>query len=182
MNDAIENAIWHQVTLVSMTLHDPQSHIAPHFNCLQQGSAMVLFLLPSASYDTDTETNGITWPRKSCFIPFQLSSQGNICCWRQWFYMTKRHVTYHFSCLYLMETVMPFMMLLASCDTDPNPNGILCHQHQWHHWCQCNLQLCHMTKRPCYIFFCLDLRKVMVTFRILIASHDENTHANSMKW
>ena len=43
----------------------------------------------------------------------------------------KRCVAYHFICLYLRKTMMPFLMLLGSCDTDKDPIDIW-HQHQWH--------------------------------------------------
>ena len=60
MNNAIDSAIWDQVTLVPMTLHEPESHSVPHFNCLSHGNVMVPFMLPSTSCDADTCTSGIT--------------------------------------------------------------------------------------------------------------------------
>ena len=34
--------------------------------------AMVPLLTPFASHDTDVNTNGFTWPKRSCCTPFQL--------------------------------------------------------------------------------------------------------------
>ena len=120
--------------------------------------------MPSASYDTDIGTNGITCVWKSCCILFQLSwsmkCNGAIedaaglydagvsginwpektCCTSFWLSLPKEHNG-------------AFMLLLASCDTllipmalgDTNTNGM---------WCHCQWELCHMTKMPCYIMWC----------------------------
>ena len=47
-------------TVVSMASHAQKSHRAPHFDCLDLINAMVPLMMPSASCDADTGTNGIT--------------------------------------------------------------------------------------------------------------------------
>ena len=37
----------------------------------------------------------------------------------------KSHTTYQFGCLYLGKGVVPFLVQLASCDTDTDPNHIM---------------------------------------------------------
>ena len=114
--------------------------------------------MPSASCNADTGTNGITWPRKSSYASFQLSwpkkcnsaiddAVGIMWCWSQWCHKTKRHVAYHFNCLYLKKQlchlwccwhhVTLILTPVTSCNT--NTNCII--------WCQCQWQLCHDTKK-----------------------------------
>ena len=46
-------AIWHHVTHVAMTSHDQESHIAPHFHCLDLVFAVVPLMMPLASCDVE---------------------------------------------------------------------------------------------------------------------------------
>ena len=59
INGAIEKSIWYQVTHVTMASHDEKHHIAPHFNCLDLGNSVVQLMMPSASCDAHTGTDGI---------------------------------------------------------------------------------------------------------------------------
>ena len=105
---------------------------------------IVLLMMQSALSDADTGTSGITWPRKSCCTSFQLSwlkkcngvlddAVGIMWWWSKWCHMTKKcHIAY-ISIVHLRKTMLQFIMLLASCDTDTDPNGIMWHQHQWFH-------------------------------------------------
>ena len=77
---------------------------------------------------------------------------------------------------------MPFLMLLASCDSDSDLNGIMQHQQWWHHMMQMPVaivshdQKSHVTSN----FNSFDQKNVMVTLRLLITSCDANTSANGM--
>ena len=135
-----------------MASHDQEGHVGYHFHYLKKCSGAIV------------DTFGM-W------------------CWSQWCHMTKRDVVHIiFSCLYLKKTVMPFMMLLASCNTDTDPSGIMWHQHQWYHLMPMLVAVMshgeksHVTSN----FDCLDLGNVMVTLRMLIASHGTNTSVNGM--
>ena len=60
---------------------------------------------------------------------------------------------------------MPFMILLASGDPYTDPNGIICHQHQWHHMMPMRVAIMsqgpksHVTSN---FYFC-GVRNAMVT-------------------
>ena len=60
MKGGTENEFLHQVTLVSVALHDQNGHLIPCFDCLDLGDAKVPQMMPSAPCDAETGTNGIT--------------------------------------------------------------------------------------------------------------------------
>ena len=137
----------------------PKCHIAPHSNCLDlenewfhwwchQHRVMVT-LIPMASHDQEMQ-----W----CHL------------WYCWHYVMlqpmlshdqRRYVASHFNCHYLRKRKMPFMMLLAWCDTDTDPIGIMWHQHQWNHMMPMSVN-------------------VMVTLKMLTAMCDSNISTNGM--
>ena len=82
---------------MQMVLHDPESHVTTHFNCLDLRNEMVPLTVLLASYQY----------------------------WCQWCHTTKKtHFLPHFTCLILRNAMVPLMMMLASCDTDANANGM----------------------------------------------------------
>ena len=180
MNAAIDNAIWHQMTLVPMTLHEPKSHNASHVNYLILGNAKVPFMQPSELCDADTGTNGIndqeshvaphfncrdlwnamlallilftlydgggrgvTWLKDACCITFPLS-------------LTKENSDAIYGDVSIMWYWSKWLHVrpktVASYDTNASGNCVI--------W----------PKKPCYKFDCLDLKNLMVTLRMLIAS------------
>ena len=79
----------------------------------------------------------IIWPKRSCFMSFQsprskefsgaiYDAIGIIYCWYwcQCCRMTKSNVAPHFDHLDLKNSVVPFMIPLASCDADTNASGV----------------------------------------------------------
>ena len=52
---------WYQMT--------KKSHVAPHFDH-QPNKGMVSFTMPLSLCDVHTGTNGITWPKMSCYNSF----------------------------------------------------------------------------------------------------------------
>ena len=103
---------WNHVTLMPVPMaSNDQSHAAPHFNCLDLRNAMVPLKMLSIAYDADT--NALT----------SQNTNTNAIMWCQWYHMTS-HVASPFSCLNLTNTMVPPMMLLASCDTNVCANGI----------------------------------------------------------
>ena len=97
-------------------------------------NSMVSFTMLSASHDTDS--NDITWWKKSCCTSFQLSwpvdfngatynTIGITWHWCQWDHMTKSDGASHFNHLDLRNSVEQFTMPLASCDADTDANGIM---------------------------------------------------------
>ena len=107
------------------------SIVESHFDSLDLRNAIVPFMTPSASHDTDADTNVITWPKShvaplfSCL--FQLSSPNetngaigesfNITwqqCLYQWHHTNKKsHVSPHFHHCHLMNEMVPFTKPLA---------------------------------------------------------------------
>ena len=61
-------------------------------NIIDLRKAMVP-LMTSASHDSDSNTNGIAWPKKYCFTSFQLSKGMQWCHWQHyWHHMIPRLV------------------------------------------------------------------------------------------
>ena len=75
----------------------------------------------------------------------------------------KIHVTPHFSCLNLRNTVVLSMMLLAACDTDTYASDI---------------KLLESHVEP--YFYCLELRKAMVQLTPPLALHDVRAGDNGV--
>ena len=48
------------MTPVPMASHDPKSHVAPHFDCLDVSNTIVPLTMPLASQDADDGINCIT--------------------------------------------------------------------------------------------------------------------------
>ena len=127
------------VIQILMSSHDQIGH-ALYFNCLCLRNAMVSLTTMSASCDTDTTANGVTWPKhhvaphfdhlqlRYAKVPLTIPSVS--WCQHQWSHMT--HVAPHFNHWDLRNTIVPFMTLLASCATDTNASGIMLCWHQWH--------------------------------------------------
>ena len=44
-----------------MASHDPESHVAPHFDYLDLRNILLPLIMPLVSCDTDTSINGITF-------------------------------------------------------------------------------------------------------------------------
>ena len=100
------------------------------------------------------------------------------CChwWHHWHHMIlmhtpkasydlKCHVGLHYSCLSLLNVVMPFSMLLASCNTDAGANGI-------------KLWKSHIAPH----FDCFNIRNAIVPSTILSTSYDARACTNSITW
>ena len=83
--------------------YDQKSHITPHYNCLDLRDTMVLFVVSSASYDTNTANTNAT--------PMMSHDQ-------------KVMLLPHFDWLYLQNAKKPLMMLQAVCEDDADTNGI----------------------------------------------------------
>ena len=81
--------------LVPFVSHDPQSHIALHFNHLDLRNAVMSLALCNA----DVNTNGVTGP-KSHGIP-------------------------HFSCLDVRNVMMALITPSVPCDPDTNANDVI---------------------------------------------------------
>ena len=115
------------------------------------------------------------------------------CWWRFWQNVIlvlimpinqKRHVALHFDCLYLRNTIMPFMMLLTSCYTDSDP--------KWHHVTPIPVASCNANASGNCItwpkslvtsnFDCLDPRNVMLPQTMLTASCDAITSVSGIIW
>ena len=99
---------WHHVTPMPVLVvsHHPKSEIAPHFEYLGLRNVMVPLMVQSASCDTDSGANGVTW--------------------------AKKHVAPHFDCLDLENAVVSVMMPSASCDADTDNNGITWPRKSWY--------------------------------------------------
>ena len=149
--------------------------------------------MPKALHDAEIGTSGITCSRKYCCTSFHLSwprkCNGTIddtvvsmWCLSQWCHITKRdmlHIlSFHLSLT--KETKVLFMMLLASCDTDPN--GIIWHQHHW--YLMMPVGIVYHDQKSHFIsnFDYLDLKNIMVTLGMLTASCDANTSVSGMAW
>ena len=61
--------------LMSMPIvsHDPKSHITPYFYHLDLRNVTALLTVLSQLCDADECANDITWPKRSCYIPFWMS-------------------------------------------------------------------------------------------------------------
>ena len=46
---------------------DQKSHAAHHYDWHDLRNVMVPMMIPLVSCDTDVNTSGITWPKKSCY-------------------------------------------------------------------------------------------------------------------
>ena len=82
------------------------------------------------------------------------------------------------------KTMMPFLMLLASHDTNSTPIGIIWHLHQWYNMIPMPVAIVSHNQKS-HIksnFDCLYLRSVMVKLRMLMSLCDANTSANGMTW
>ena len=101
---------------------------------------MVPLMILLASCDSDGSTNGVTWPKKTCCT--------------------------FFDHLYVMDAMVPFMMLLASFDGDTN---IM--------WCWCQHQWCHMTKNVnLHLIWCKG------SIECLLVTHEADVDTNGMTW
>ena len=76
---------------VPMVSHDKKSHIAPQFDCLDLGNAMVLLTMLSASHDTESSAYCVT--RHQC--------QWHHVMLIPWHHMIKSYVASYFTCLSL---------------------------------------------------------------------------------
>ena len=68
------------LTPVPMTSHNWKSHAASHFNSSVLINATVPLKIPATSCYADTNANGITSLKTSCYTPFQLSWSTNCSC------------------------------------------------------------------------------------------------------
>ena len=50
-----------------------KSHIVPYFDHLDLRNAVLPLIRSSSLHDANASSNGIAWPRRSCYISFQLS-------------------------------------------------------------------------------------------------------------
>ena len=66
---------------------------------------------------------------------------------------------------------MPFMMLLTSCDTDADLNGIMLQQQQWQHMMLMWVAVVSQDQNNHVIsnFYCHHLRNALLTLRMLTA-------------
>ena len=82
---------------VSMVSYDQKHHVAPHFLSFwpKECSGMTWFHISlgsswcnaRTSYNANASTNGITWPKKSCFSLFWFGMRWH---WCKWHCMTKK--------------------------------------------------------------------------------------------
>ena len=114
------------VLLLAMVLQDQKSHIAPPFDNLDTMNSVVPFMMLSASCNTDTDANDITWKTHCSFWsswPRVFSSAAydakvNAIIW------PKSPDVPHFNCSELRSSVVPFTMLLISYDASADASGI----------------------------------------------------------
>ena len=64
---------WHHMMLMLRASHDQKSHAASLFDHIYPANGMLLLMMLSTSYDTDTSIHSITWPKQLCFTLFQFS-------------------------------------------------------------------------------------------------------------
>ena len=159
---AIENTICYQVTLVVMASHDQKLYwssfqLSWPEKCIGAIDGAINIMLwwhwhqgiPSLRKSCWT-TIQVCWPKK-CIVPLMMllalcHAGANGLTW------PKRHVTYHFSCLFIRNTMIPLMMLLASYETYTYPIGIMWHKYQWHHLLPMPVAIVsHDQKKPHYI-------------------------------
>ena len=133
-NGAIDTAIsimWHQCQLHYIT---NEVMLVCHFDCVHLRNAMVQLMILSASHDSSSSVNGITWPTMSCCTSFQLfwpkeykvplmtqsaSHDANAITWPISSCCTSCH------CLDLRNAVVSLPILLVSHDINASANGII---------------------------------------------------------
>ena len=167
-------AIWDANTSL-LASHDFNSHVAPHFGCLDLRNVMAPLAMPSAPHDAYANANGITWPKISC-SSFQLCWPKNclgdiadaitiIWHWHQcnWYHTTKLHLI---SIIFTQGMQWcNFVLLTASCDPNPGANGI--------------------TRAKSHVaphFDHLELTNAVVALIILLVSCDTDTSMNCITW
>ena len=134
-SDADTNAngmIWHQYW--GQWYHVMKRHVVPYFNHFDVWNWVLLFMMPSALCVADANTKGVIWPKKSCCASFQWSwpkeCSGTIddSISITWHPMAthdqKSHVTTHFICPVLRNSLAQFTTLSTSCDVDADDIGI----------------------------------------------------------
>ena len=138
---AIDNTvgiIWHYLQCKGCHM-TKEVMFALDFNHLDLRNVMVPWMTPSASHDTDANTTGITWPKKSCCTSFHLSN--------------------------LRNAVVPLMMHQCQWHQINNMPCCTSFQFSWHKkgsgttenvisisTFQCRTQRCHMTQKECSDF------------------------------
>ena len=145
---------------VPVAWHDQKSHIAPHFCHLGVRKTMI----PLASSEPNSGTNGITWPRKSFCTSLSLLGHKECndaidnaisfiwCwCWYLWCHMTeKSHVAFYFDHLGYRSAMVPLTMLFESHDVNASTNASYDKEHY-----------------AASHFYDLGLRNIMLTFMML---------------
>ena len=97
---------WHHLMLKSVAgvSHDQKSHVTSNFDCLDLRNVMEMLRMLTASCDTNSSANGITWPEKLCctsfllFWPKECNDAFGIKWhwhWDQWLYMTRKVILHH---------------------------------------------------------------------------------------
>ena len=137
----------------------PESNVAPHFDCLDQSTAVVPLTVLTASCDASTGPSGVTLPKMSCCT--SLWSSGPKEC-----IGTINGAVNITWCWHLFSGI-------TKCNT--NTSGIM--------WCQRWCQWHHMTKETVIAphFSCLDLWNRMLTLMILLTGCDTYASVNGIK-
>ena len=200
---AIDNAIsitwyWQQCQLCHMT----RNSCIP-FPLSWPKNAILLLMMPLTLHNTDAIPNDITLPKMSCCTSF----------WYSWHKEVmvpltmplashdastsfNGHITHYFSCLGLMNVMVPLVMLLVPCDANMDANCITSLDQKSHdasHVHHLDLNICNgamnaaISIKWCWpdvthVFNCLDLMNAMVPLMMLLVLCDANTNANGITW
>ena len=99
---------WHHImpTQVLRVPFELESHVAPHFNCLELRNAVVPLTISLVPHDANTNANSVIWPKMSCWPLVLLSwpkncndAFGIMCCQCLLCHVTKKSWCISFQCL-----------------------------------------------------------------------------------
>ena len=158
------------LTLAPMALHDWESHVTPHFNCLYLGNTLVLLmmLLALCVARASDQKRHFAYPFSCLFLrktrmPFMMllalcdtDTDPNGLMWHQhqWYHIMpmpvaivswgkKSHVTSNFDCLDLRNVMETLRMLTALCDVNTSANGMTWPEKS------CYTSLCSLGHKEC---------------------------------